>query len=111
MIVPLPGTSAPPCASRMCSQLLPRSCRCMCLWFSGARCALSCSRLPVPGVAAPPVRRGLHVQVQRFPVLGVSEPAGPVPVVNVTVHLVDVPLWGGLELLVFNHPGEHLFSV
>ena len=29
----------------------------------------------------------------------------------VTVHLVDIPLRGSLELLFFSHPGEHLFSV
>ena len=29
----------------------------------------------------------------------------------VTVHLVDVPLRGSLELLFLSHPGEHLFSV
>ena len=49
--------------------------------------------------------------LRRFPVLGVGELAGPVPVVNVTVHLVDVPLRGGLELLVFSHPDVSLFSV
>ena len=52
-----------------------------------------------------------HILAQRFPVLGVGELAGPVPVVNVTVYLGVVPLRGGLELLVINHPGESLFSV
>ena len=75
-------------------------------WSSGARSAASRSRPPVPGVSARPVRRGLHVQVSvprvtarsratastfgwRFPVLGVGDLPGPVPVVNVTLHLTS----------------------
>ena len=110
-ILPLAGPGAGVAAIPVLRQLLSCSCRCTCLWFSGALCAASRSRLPVPGVAARPVRRGLHVQVQRFPVLGVGELAGPFPVVNVTVHLVDVPLRGGLELLVCSHPDMSLFSI
>ena len=90
-MAPLP-LAGPVAAVPVLCQLLPCSCRCTCLWFSGARCAASRSRLPVPGVAARPVRRGLHVQVLRFPDLGIGEPSGPVPGVNVTVHLDVVPL-------------------
>ena len=84
------------------------------LWFSGARRAASRSRLPVPGVAARPVRRGLHVQVQRFPVLGVGEPPGPVPVVNVTLlpHLLDLLLQLLVKAgLLIAHPGLGHLSV
>ena len=41
---------------------------------------------------------------------GVGEPPGPVPVVNVTVHLDVGPLpRDGLGLLVFSHPDDALF--
>ena len=59
-----------------------------------------------------PLRRGLHVPVQRFPVLG--EPPGSVPVNNVTLlpHLLDLLL----QLLVkaglpIAHPGLGHLSV
>ena len=58
---------------------------------------------------SPRVPRSPRSGLQRFPVLGIGELAGPVPVVNVRVHLVDVPLHAGLELLVCSHPDESLF--
>ena len=65
-------------------------------------------------VAAGPVRRGLHAQVLRFPVLGVGEPPGPVLVVNVTLlpHLLDLLLQLLVKAgLLLAHPGLGHLSV
>ena len=51
------------------------------------------------------MRRGLHVQVQRFPVLGVVELPGPVLLVNVTLSLLHpVLLVQVLVVVLLVHP-------
>ena len=69
--------------------------------FSSALRATSRFHLPVPGVVVRSVRHGLHVQAQRFPVLGLVELPGPVLFVNVTLSLLHPVLLIPLHL---GHP-------
>ena len=60
---------------------------------------------PVLGVSFRLQRLGLLVQVVDVPLVVVVH--GPVPVVNVTSHLLVIPpLLDGLVCLVDSHPGE-----